>query len=357
MTGLVERDAADVFRAPEPQPFPVLKTDLRSRIDMGILGRFNWATFKSIFVFLVLAAIVVVFSSVSLKFLNQANIINILRMAVPIMLVSCAATLIMISANIDLSVGSIVGLSGVMYCIMLQKGFGFFWSVVLTMGLGVVMGYINGLLVMRLRIVPVIATLVTLYLFRGIAWTLTPRQIGLIKGNLPEGINDFARAPVLFGLPWAFYTAVAVIVVMVVVQRKTILGKYSAAIGGNLVAAELSGINVVGTVWILYMLSGVLSSVAGIARASYLSMGDPMTGNLMELEVILAVLLGGTRFYGGEGSILKTIIGALIIMCVSVGMTVLWIPPYWQSFAKGVVLIGTLAIYTLITEKVEKVSC
>jgi ribose transport system permease protein len=321
---------------------------------MEIQRRFTWTSFKDIFVFLVLALIVIGFSTVSLNFLNPANIVNILRMSVPIILVSCGATLIMIAAQIDLSVGSMVSLSGVMYCIMLKNGFGFFAGTVLTLGLGVLMGYINGLLVMKWRIVSVIATLVTLYLFRGIAWTLTPRQVGLIKGNMPAGINDFARAPVLFGLPAAFYLAVVIVVVMVIIQKKTVLGKYTAAIGGNPTAAELSGINVVSTVWILYMITGLLSSIGGIVRASYLSMGDPMTGNLMELEAIIAVLLGGTRFYGGEGSVLKTVIGALIIMCVSIGMTVLWIPPYWQSFAKGTVLIGTVAVYTLITKKVEE---
>jgi ribose transport system permease protein len=321
---------------------------------MEIQRSFTWTTFKDIFVFLVLALIVIGFSAVSLNFLNPANLVNILRMSVPIILVSCGATLIMIAAQIDLSVGSMVSLSGVMYCIMLKNGFGFFSGTVLTLGLGVLMGYINGLLVMKWRIVSVIATLVTLYLFRGIAWTLTPRQVGLIKGNLPAGINDFARAPVWLGLPMAFYLAIAIVVIMVIIQKKTVLGKYTAAIGGNPTAAELSGINVVWTVWTLYMITGFLCSIGGIVRASYLSMGDPMTGNLMELEAIIAVLLGGTRFYGGEGSILKTVIGALIIMCVSIGMTVLWIPPYWQSFAKGTVLIGTVAVYTLITKKVEE---
>ena len=176
----------------------------------------------------------------------------------------------------------------------------------------------------------------------------------MIKGNMPAGINDFARAPVWLGLPTAFYLAIAIVAIMVIIQKKTVLGKYTAAIGGNPIAAELSGINVVSTVWILYIITGFLSSIGGIARASYLSMGDPMTGNLMELEAIIAVLLGGTRFYGGEGSVLKTVIGALIIMCVSIGMTVLWIPPFWQSFAKGTVLIGTVAVYTLITRKVEE---
>ena len=303
--------------------------------------------------FLVLALIVTGFSAMSSNFLNQANIVNILRMAVPILLICSGVTLIMVAAQIDLSVGSMVGLSGVVYCILLKNGFGFFEATLLTLELGVVMGFINGLLVTKLRIVPVIATLVTLYIFRGIAWTLTPRKIGLIKGNMPEGINDFARSPVLLGLPAAFYVTVAVIVIMVIIQKRTVLGKYAAAIGGNRTAAELSGINVIRTIWILYIIVGVLSSIGGITRASYLSMGDPMTGNLMELEVIIAVLLGGARFRGGEGSVLKTIVGALIIMCVATGMTVLWVPPYWESFAKGIVLIGTIAVYTVITKQVE----
>ncbi len=173
-----------------------------------------------------------------------------------------------------------------------------------------------------------------------------------VRGSNQEEM--FAGTSVLLGLPLAFYIAIAAIIIMVIIQRKTVLGKYSAAIGGNRVAAELSGINVVSTVWILYIITGFLSSIGGIARASYLSMGDPLTGNGMELEAILAVLLGGTSFYGGEGSVLKTVVGALIIMCVTIGMLVLWIPPYWQSLAKGIVLIATLAVYTLITERVEE---
>ncbi len=315
--------------------------------------RIRWAiTFKNNYVFIVLALIVIGFSSVSINFLNKVNLVNILRMSVPILLVSSAATLIMVSAHIDLSVGSIVGLSGVIYCILLKNGFGFFWSTVLTLALGIFLGYINGYLVMKLRIVPVIATLATLYLYRGLAWTLTPRQVGLIKGNLPAQINNFARAPVFLELPLAFYITLAAVIIIAIIQKKTILGKYAAAIGGNRTAAELSGINVVRTVWILYIIVGFYAALGGIARASYLSMGDPVTGTGMELETIIAILLGGTNFYGGEGSVLKTVVGALIIMCVTVGMMVLWIPPYWQSLVKGFVLIVTVAVYTLIKAKV-----
>lgn len=319
---------------------------------MEIQRKFTWTTFKNIYVFIVLALFVIGFSIVSLDFLNPDNIINLLRQSVPILLVSSAATLIMISGNIDLSVGSMVSLSGVMYAIMLKSGFGYFWATVLTMALGVLLGSINGLLVMKWRIVPVIATLVTLYLYRGIAWNLTPRQIGLIKGDMPPDIHHFARKAFFLGLPAAFYLAVAAIAIVFIIQRKTVIGKYAAAIGGNRTAAELSGINVVSTVWILYIMVGLLCSLGGIARASFLSMGDPITGDGMELETIIAILLGGTAFTGGEGSVIKTAIGAMIIMCVTVGMKVLWVPPYWESLVKGLVLIGTVAVYTLIKEKV-----
>ncbi len=318
-------------------------------------SRISWTiAFKNVFVFVVLVFIVTGFSIVSLNFLNPNNIINILRMAVPILLVSIGATLVMISGNIDLSVGSIVGLSGVLYCIMLKSGLGFIPSVILTLCFGLLMGFINGLLVMKWRIVPVIATLATMYIYRGIAWNLTPRQVGLIKGHMPPDLNNFGRADVFLGLPMAFFVAVAIIIIMIIVQKKTLLGKYTAAIGGNRASAELSGINVVSTVWFLYIITGILCSIGGIARSSYLSMGDPLTGNGMELEAIIAVLMGGTSFYGGEGSILKTMIGALIIMCVTVGMMVSGIPPYWQTLVKGIVLIGALAVYTLITEKTDK---
>ncbi len=304
--------------------------------------------------FLVLALIVTGFNAMSSKFLSHDNVVNILRTSAPILLVCSGVTLIMIAAQIDLSVGSMVALSGVVYCILLKNGFGFFEAALLVFVLGGIMGWVNGLLVTKLRIVPVIATLVTLYVFRGIARALTPKGSGLIKGNMPEGINDFARADVFLGLPAAFYVAIAVILIMVIVQKMTVLGKYAAAIGGNRTAAELSGINVIRTIWILYIIVGVLSSVGGIASASYISMGDSKIGKLMELDVIIAVLLGGTRFNGGEGSVLKTIVGALIIMCVSTGMRVSGIHESWQPFAKGVVLIGTIAVYTLITKKVEK---
>jgi ribose/xylose/arabinose/galactoside ABC-type transport system permease subunit len=213
------------------------------------------------------------------------------------------------------------------------------------------MGGLNGLLVMKLRITPVIATLVTLNLFKGIALLIVPDGLSAIKGSaervMPAWINDYARRPVLLGLPWAFYAAILVIAILAVVQRKTILGKYAAAIGGNRTAAELSGINAVRMVWVLYVLVGLFAALAGVARASYMSLGDPLSGDGMELDNIIAVLLGGTAFSGGEGSVLKTIIGALIIMCVTTGLMTV-IPAFWQVMAKGSVLLLAVVLNHLL---------
>jgi len=275
-------------------------------------------------------------------FLSPASLINMLRISVPILTLSGAFCLLMISGYIDLSVGSAMSLSAVVFSLMILNGFAFLPALLLTLVVGVGMGLLNGFNVMKLRITPVIATLVTLNLFKGIALLIVPDGTSAIKSTatqkMPAFINYYARQDVVLGLPASFFVAVAVILVLVIVQRKTILGKYAAAIGGNRTAAELSGINVVKYVWLLYVVVGVFAALAGVARASYMSLGDPLSGDGMELDCLIAVLLGGTSFAGGEGSVAKTIVGALIIVCITTGLMTV-IPAYWQVVAKGSVLL------------------
>jgi ribose/xylose/arabinose/galactoside ABC-type transport system permease subunit len=341
----------------------VKKETLRLQLDRSAAVR---ATIKQFYIYVVLVLIVAVFSVVKLDqvslfgrgaFLNPDSLINLLRAAIPILTLSGAFTLLMISGYIDLSVGSAMSLSAVVFALMILNGFSFLPALILTLILGIVMGFLNGFLVMRLRITPVIATLVTLYFFKGIARLIVPSGVSAIKGSeakpMPAWINDYARKEVLLGLPWAFWVAVLLIIVLVIVQRRTILGKYAAAIGGNRLAAELSGINAVRMVWLLYIVVGVFAALAGLARASYMSLGDPLSGDGMELDCIIAVLLGGTAFSGGDGSVAKTIIGALIIACVTTGLMTV-IPPYWQTVAKGTVLVVAVALnHLLVREKVK----
>lgn len=321
---------------------------------------------KKYYIYAVLVLIVFIFSVAKLgqveffgrgHFLSPDNVINLLRTAVPILTVSGAFTLLMIAGYIDLSVGSAMSLSAVVFAWLILNGLSFIPAFFITVILGIILGYSNGYLVTKLRITPVIATLVTLNLFKGIALLIVPDGLSSIKGSaeraMPAWINDFARKDVISGLPAAFFIAILIIIALIIVQRKTILGKYAAAIGGNRLAAELSGINAVKFSWILYVIVGVFAAMAGIARASYMSLGDPLSGEGMELDCIIAVLLGGTSFSGGEGSVSKTIIGALIIVCVTTGLMTV-IPAYWQLFAKGsVLLVAVVLNYLLIREKVK----
>ena len=324
------------------------------------------ATIKKYYIYVVLLLIVGLFALMKVDqvglfgrgaFLSRDSIINLLRSAVPILMVSGAFTLLMISGYIDLSVGSAMSLNAVVFAFMVLNGFDFIPALLITLALGFVLGMFNGALVMKLRITPVIATLVTLNLFKGIALLIVPDGLSAIKGSdikpMPGWINNFGRQDVLFGLPMAFFVALILIATLIIIQRKTIIGKYAAAIGGNRTAAELSGISPVKYVWVLYVIVGVCAALAGVARASYMSLGDPLSGDGMETACIIAVLLGGTAFSGGEGSVAKTMIGAIIIISVTTGLMTV-IPAYWQTEAMGsVLLIAVVINHLLAREKVK----
>jgi ribose/xylose/arabinose/galactoside ABC-type transport system permease subunit len=314
----------------------------------------------------VLLLIVAIFSLVKIgevglfgrgAFLSPDSVINMLRISVPILTVSAAFTLLMISGYIDLSVGSAMSLSAVVFSWLILNGFPFLAAFLITLVAGIAMGLLNGFNVMKLRITPVIATLVTLNLFKGIALLIVPDGTSAVKSTatqkMPAMINAYARQDVFLGLPLAFFVAIAVIIALVIVQRKTVLGKYAAAIGGNRTAAELSGISAVKYVWILYVIVGFFAAAAGVARASYMSLGDPLSGDGMETACIIAVLLGGTSFSGGEGSVAKTMIGAIIITCVTTGLMTV-IPAYWQVLAMGSVLLIAVVINRLISREEVK---
>lgn len=317
---------------------------------------------KAVYVYFILLLVIVVLSLIKGDLFQRGNflygpsILGVLMMSVPVIIISAGFTFIMISGNIDLSVGSILSLSTVFYAVLVRGGMAFLPALLLTLVLGFGMGFINGWLVMKMRITPVIATLITMNVFQGIARYLVPEGISSVKSTdtlvMPEWIKDFARTDVIkgTGISWAVIVTVIVIVLLVVLQRSTVLGKYVAAIGGNRTAAELSGINVVKTVWGVYVLLGVLSALAGVARASYLTIGEPYTGVGVETEAIIAVLLGGTAFTGGEGSVIRSVIGALIIVCLTLGLKTV-IPEYWQSLAKGVVLVLAVALNHMLSKE------
>jgi ribose/xylose/arabinose/galactoside ABC-type transport system permease subunit len=319
---------------------------------------------KSWNVYVVLLVVVTVLSLIQGElfgrgnFLNwNDNLVNLLRLSSPTIVIACGFTLIMIAGQIDLSVGSTMSLSSVVYCMMVLHGVPMLPAVLVTLLMGAALGSVNGVLVMRLGITPVIATLITMNLYQGIARYLVPPGISAIKSGgglrMPAWINDFARKAWVFGLPRAFFAAIAVVLILMILQRRTIIGKYAAAIGGNRVAAELSGINSAVMVTVLYMMEGVLASLGGVMRGSYMSLGDPLCGVGMETDCIIVVLLGGTAFTGGEGSCVKSVVGVFIIMSVTVGLKAV-IPEYWQSFVKSCILIFAVTLHHVLSASARK---
>jgi len=318
---------------------------------------------RNYYIYFVLVALVLLLSTANLdkfdlfergNFLNKNNLINILRISAPILTMCGAFTLLMVSGYIDLSVGSAMSLSAVVYALLAINGVPFLPAFALTVLTGCCLGAINGFLVVRLKITPVIATLITLSLFKGVALLLVQDGVSAIKSGgglkMPVWFNSYGREGVLLGLPMAFWVAVVVTLALVIAQNRGLLGKYAAATGGNPTAARLSGINTKRIVFLLYGIVGVTAALAGIARASFMSLGDPLSGDGMELTAILVVLLGGTAFSGGEGRVLRSFVGALIIMALTVGMLTI-VPAYYQTLVVGAALLAAAASNHLISQK------
>ncbi|RWB06178.1 ABC transporter permease [Mesorhizobium sp.] len=318
---------------------------------------------RNYYIYLVLVAVVVVMSIANLdrfdlfergNFLNRNNIINILRVSAPLITLAGAFTLLMVSGHIDLSIGSAMSLCGVVYAMLAIHGVPFPVAFALAIALGMGLGAINGFLVVRLRITPVIATLITLSLYKGVALLLVEDGVSAIKSGdglpMPGWFNAYGRDAVLFGLPMAFWVAVVVTVVLIVAQNRTLLGKYAAATGGNPTAAKLSGIRTGELVFLLYVIVGGTAALAGIARSSFMSLGDPLSGDGTELAVILVVLLGGTAFSGGEGRVMRSFVAALIIMALTIGMLTM-IPAYFQTLVLGATLLVAAASNHLVSRR------
>ncbi len=323
------------------------------------VGRFM----RNYYIYFVLVLVVALLSVANLdkfdlfergNFLYERNIINILRISAPLLTLAGAFTLLMVSGYIDLSVGSAMSLSAVVYAMLAINGVPFIPAFAITVVVGAALGLINGILVIRLKITPVIATLITLSLYKGVALLLVQDGVSAIKSGgglkMPSWFNSYGREGVLLGLPMAFWMAIAVIIALVIVQNRTLLGKYAVATGGNPTAAKLSGISTGKIVILIYVLVGITAALAGIARSSFMSLGDPLSGDGMELTVILVVLLGGTAFSGGEGRVLRSFIGALIIMALTVGMLTL-VPAYYQTLVIGAALLAAAASNHLVSRK------
>jgi ribose transport system permease protein len=298
-----------------------------------------------------LATMVVALSLSTDSFLTRENGINVLRQISINLCLSIGMTMIILSAGIDLSVGSVLALAGAVAAGLLKRGvpaeslgvhieFTVVGAIVAAVGVGLVMGWFNGLLITRFGLPPFVATLGMLSMARGMTFLWT-------EGYPITGLGDdfgFLGTGYWLGLPMPVWIAAALTAVFALVTRRTRFGRYLYAIGGNERAAALSGVNVRRVKLLVYTLGGALAGVAGLLTTARLDSATPNAGLGYELDSIAAVVIGGTSLSGGRGSILGTVLGCLIIGVLQNGLVLLNISPFWQQVVKGAVIIVAVAI-------------
>ena len=295
----------------------------------------------------ILAVICTVFAIIAPFFLSAYNIGNLLRAVSMIVIVACGGTLLMMTANFDLSTGGNLIFSNIIFAMTCLAGVPVVFALGITILCGCIIGAINGILVTRFSVTPFIATLGTWFIFKGIAKAITDNNE--IKAGLPKSF-DFIGQGQLGPVPMPVVILLVIVVIFLFLERKTLLGKYSMAIGGNPAAAYLSGINSDKIVFLLFTITGGLAGLAGSIAASRIGSGNPRIGDGFEFDVIIAIILGGTRLAGGRGTILGTLIAALIVAAIGSGLNMLGMLSFWQKVLKGVIIV--LAI--LLNEKLRK---
>ncbi|PUA18800.1 ABC transporter permease [Glaciimonas sp. PCH181] len=330
------------FKASAPKP--------QNMRDAPILLLLKLRTLIALF------AVIIFFSLAIPNFLNVANMLIMSKHVALNALLAIGMTYVIISGGIDLSVGSIVGLTGMVAGALILHGidlgaYTLYLNVpeiiVVTLLIGIAIGALNGFLITRLNVAPFIATLGTLYIARGAALLSSdgatfPNLIGSeangTTGFLLLGTGSF------LGIPLLIWLLIIVGCGAAYLGAKTPLGRHIYAVGGNERAATLSGVKVNRVKMFVYMFSGFCAAMVGLIISSQLVASHPLTGESFELNAIAAAVLGGTSMSGGRGKITGTIIGAFVIGILSDGMVMMGVSAFWQTVIKGVVIITAVVI-------------
>jgi ribose/xylose/arabinose/galactoside ABC-type transport system permease subunit len=305
--------------------------------------------FKNLFSVVILAIIFIFFIIQAPGFLSYNSLVNIFRSSVVLIVVALGATVLLVSGNVDLSVGSVIALTCVTFALLARAGVPVVLGILAAAVIGAVVGFINSVLVVNLRINSVIATLGSLYFIRGIAY--------IIMGDEPSIIPkvasfSFLGRGFLGPVPFQVIVIVFFVALFYMLEKKSLLWKYSVAIGCNRVAATLSGINIRKIIGGLYILVGALAGFSGAILASKLSVGQKFVGEGFEFDVIIAILLGGTSFRGGEGTTIGTVVGALVVSILGIGLNMMGIASFYQYVIKGIILILVVFSDKLLKDKV-----
>lgn len=295
----------------------------------------------------VLFILFIFFSLMSSSFLTPENIFNIMRQVSIVGITAVGMTFVMLTAGIDLSVGSIIGVACVGAAEFMLFGIPPVLACIITLIICTVIGFINGFFINEFKIPPLITTLGTMTSLRGLAYIIT--------GGLP--VFGFDRSFAKFGQGYVWIIPIPVIVMVIVFiigilfLNKTRFGRYIYGVGGNEEASRLSGINIKKVKYIVYSVGGFLSGLAGIVLVSRINSGQPKAGQGYEMDVITAVVLGGVSISGGEGRLSFVIVGVLIMGVLTNGMIMMNVNDYVQQLIKGLVLIAAVAFDRFVQSK------
>jgi ribose transport system permease protein len=293
----------------------------------------------------------VVLALLSDNFMTTNNFWNVMRQISVNVVIAVGMTIVILTAGIDLSVGSILAFCGAVIAGLLKYGlevpsvnlfigFTVFGAVMAGLMAGGLLGFINGFAIAKFKVPPFVATLAMLTMARGFTMLWT-------RGHPITGLGDtfgFLGTGWFLGIPMPVWISGIVVLFAVILTTKTKFGRYIYAIGGNESAARLSGISITKIkIWV-YVLAGILSAVGAVLVTARLDSAQPNAGFTYELDAIAAVVIGGTSLAGGRGTIMGTVLGALIIGVLNNGLVLMDVSPFWQQVVKGVVILLAVVI-------------
>jgi ribose transport system permease protein len=296
-------------------------------------------------VLLALVALIVIMTLASPFFLRPLNIFNVLRGMSTIAIMSIGVTMVIIAGGIDLSVGSLLAVSGMFTARIMYSGINPWVSALLGFSLGLLLGVVNGFVITKVRVTAFITTLGMLSIGRGLTYLLATGLIGAVASNIPmrdPGVN-FIGGGYIGPVPFPIIEMLALVAAFTWFLGRTVLGRQIYAVGSNDEAARLSGVNVNRVRLFTYAVTGALCGLAGIMSGGLLATAATNAGEGSELDVIAAVVIGGTSLSGGEGSIIGAIIGAAIMAVLRNAFVLLHLPAFLQTVSIGVVIILAVA--------------
>lgn len=291
---------------------------------------------------LALIILMVFVSVLNPTFLQANNLMNLMRQLIINGFIALGMTFVILTGGIDLSVGSTLALTSAIFAGLLQNGVNTGLAILITVGLGLVLGLINGLLITKGKLAPFIVTLATMTIFRGLTLVYTDgRPIAGPKDNFAF---KFLGKGQFFGIPFQVILFILAFLLLWIILNKTTLGRKIYAVGGNEKASYISGINIDKVKICVYVVSSLMAVLSGLVLTSRLNSAQPTAGAAYEMDAIAAVVLGGTSMTGGSGSLTGTLIGILILGVLNNGLNLLGVSSFYQQIVKGIVILIAVLI-------------